>query len=128
VLATRPGGRPAPPRNPRHSQRVGTDVGIAVIGTVLFGTLHLAAGPREDLLAAAFSRSAGRVLLASHGFMIVALILVLALPRQIPEHASASGGGRRLAGDRSHRRTPDRLTRVAARHLGDELVDRVLVR
>jgi hypothetical protein len=67
------------------SQRIGTAVGIAIIGTVLFGTLTVVAGPYA--VAAAFSRSAQLALLANLGFMIVALILVLALPRQIPEHA-----------------------------------------
>jgi Na+/melibiose symporter-like transporter len=67
------------------SQRIGTAVGIAIIGTVLFGSLKFA--PGLHAVAAAFSRSAQLALLANLGFMIVALILVLALPRQIPEHA-----------------------------------------
>jgi EmrB/QacA subfamily drug resistance transporter len=67
------------------SQRVGTAVGIAVIGTVLFGSLKFVPGP--NALASAFTHSAQLALLANLGFMIVALILVLALPRQIPEHA-----------------------------------------
>jgi EmrB/QacA subfamily drug resistance transporter len=67
------------------SQRVGTAVGIALIGTVLFGSLKLVPGPHAA--ASAFARSAQLALLANLGFMIVALILVLALPRQIPEHA-----------------------------------------
>jgi hypothetical protein len=67
------------------SQRIGTAVGIAVIGTVLFGSLHFVPGPHAA--ASAFSRSAQIALLVNLGFVIVALILVLALPRQIPEHA-----------------------------------------
>lgn len=67
------------------SQRVGTAVGIAVIGTVLFGSLKFAPGPHA--VASAFARSAQLALLANLGFMVVALILVLALPRQIPNHA-----------------------------------------
>jgi EmrB/QacA subfamily drug resistance transporter len=67
------------------SQRVGTAVGIALIGTVLFGSLKLVPGPHAA--ASAFARSAQLALLANLGFMFVALILVLALPRQIPEHA-----------------------------------------
>jgi len=67
------------------SQRVGTAVGIAVIGTVLFGSLKFVTGPAAA--AAAFSHSAQLALLANLGFMIVALILVLALPRKIPDQA-----------------------------------------
>src|SRR5580693_5683982 len=67
------------------SQRVGTAIGIGVIGTVLFGSLKFAAGPH--MVASAFAHSAQLALLANLGFMVVALILVLALPRQIPQHA-----------------------------------------
>jgi EmrB/QacA subfamily drug resistance transporter len=67
------------------SQRVGTAIGIGVIGTVLFGSLKFAAGP--DMVASAFAHSAQLALLANLGFMVVALILVLALPRQIPQRA-----------------------------------------
>jgi EmrB/QacA subfamily drug resistance transporter len=67
------------------SQRVGTAIGIGVIGTVLFGSLKFAAGPQ--VVANAFAHSAQLALLANLGFMVVALILVLALPRQIPQHA-----------------------------------------
>jgi MFS family permease len=66
------------------SQRVGTAVGIAVIGTVLFGTLKFTAGPHR--VATAFTHSAQLALAANLGFMVVALILVLALPRKIPGH------------------------------------------
>jgi EmrB/QacA subfamily drug resistance transporter len=67
------------------SQRVGTAVGIGVIGTVLFGSLKLTPGPSP--VASAFAHSAQLALLANLGFMVAALILVLALPRRIPEHA-----------------------------------------
>jgi EmrB/QacA subfamily drug resistance transporter len=64
------------------SQRVGTAVGIAIIGTVLFGSLKFTPGPHS--VAAAFTHSAQLALLANLGFMFVALVLVLALPREIP--------------------------------------------
>jgi EmrB/QacA subfamily drug resistance transporter len=67
------------------AQRVGTAVGIAIIGTVLFGSLKVVPGPHA--VATAFTHSAQLALLANLGFMVVALILVLALPREIPEHA-----------------------------------------
>jgi EmrB/QacA subfamily drug resistance transporter len=66
------------------SQRLGTAIGIAVVGTVLFGTLRFVPGP--DAVASAFSHSAQLALLANLGFMALALVLVLALPRTIPGH------------------------------------------
>ena len=64
------------------AQRAGSAIGIAAIGTVLFGNLHVRPGP--DAMAAAFSHSSQLALLASAGFIVLALVLVLALPRQIP--------------------------------------------
>ena len=66
------------------SQRLGTAIGIAVIGTVLFGTLRFVPGPAA--VANAFSHSAQLALLANLGFVALALVLVLALPRTIPGH------------------------------------------
>jgi EmrB/QacA subfamily drug resistance transporter len=65
------------------SQRLGTAIGIAVIGTVLFGSLRFVPGPAA--VASAFSHSAQLALLANLGFVALALILVLALPRTIPD-------------------------------------------
>jgi MFS family permease len=64
------------------SQRLGTSIGIALIGTVLFGSLRFVPGPAA--VARAFSHSAQLALLANLGLMTLALILVLALPRDIP--------------------------------------------
>ena len=64
------------------SQRVGTAIGIAVIGTVLFGSLKVTRSPQS--VATAFTHSAQLALAANLGFMAVALILVLALPRTVP--------------------------------------------
>jgi EmrB/QacA subfamily drug resistance transporter len=64
------------------AQRVGSAIGIAVIGTVLYGNLSVRPGP--DAVAAAFSHAAQLALLANVGFIVLALILVLGLPRQIP--------------------------------------------
>ena len=65
------------------SQRVGTAIGIGIIGTVLFGSLKFMPGPHA--VAVAFTHSAQLALLANLGFMFVALVLVLALPREIPQ-------------------------------------------
>ena len=68
------------------AQRIGTALGIAVIGTVLFGTLHIQPGPAA--VPAAFTHSAQLALLTNVGFVVLALILVLALPRRIPAHGA----------------------------------------
>jgi EmrB/QacA subfamily drug resistance transporter len=64
------------------AQRIGSAIGIAVIGTVLFGTLHVR--PAPNAVASAFSHSAQAALLANVAILVLALILVVALPRQIP--------------------------------------------
>jgi len=71
------------------AQRLGTAIGIAIIGTVLFGTLHLGSGsarPDPQAVARAFSHSAQLALLANLTFVVISLILVVALPRRIPGH------------------------------------------
>jgi EmrB/QacA subfamily drug resistance transporter len=69
------------------AQRLGTAIGIAIIGTVLFGTLHLSSasarsGPQA--VARAFTHSAQLALLTNLAFVIISLVLVVALPRRIP--------------------------------------------
>jgi EmrB/QacA subfamily drug resistance transporter len=64
------------------AQRIGSAIGIAVIGTVLFGTLSIRPGP--DAVAHAYAHSAQLAMLVSVAFVLVALLLVVALPRQVP--------------------------------------------
>jgi EmrB/QacA subfamily drug resistance transporter len=64
------------------AQRLGSAIGIAVIGTVLFGTLHVRPGP--NAVASAFSHSSQLALLANVAILVLALVLVMALPREIP--------------------------------------------
>ena len=64
------------------AQRLGSAIGIAVIGTVLFGNLNFRPGP--NAVASAFSHSAQLALLVNVAFVLIALLLVIALPRQIP--------------------------------------------
>lgn len=73
-------------------QRVGSALGIAVIGTILFGNLHITPGPHP--LAEAFGRAATLATAASLGFSLASLGLVFALPgttqpprRTTPRHA-----------------------------------------
>lgn len=60
-------------------QRIGSAVGIAVIGTVLFGTLHVVPGP--DAVALAFAHSATMAMGVSAALSVVAFGLAFALPR-----------------------------------------------
>jgi EmrB/QacA subfamily drug resistance transporter len=62
-------------------QRIGSAIGIAVIGTVLFGTLHVVPGP--DALATAFGHSATLAMGVSAVLSVVAFCLVFALPSAV---------------------------------------------
>jgi EmrB/QacA subfamily drug resistance transporter len=62
------------------AQRVGSAIGIAIIGTVLFGTLHFSAGP--NAVALAFGHSATLAMAASAGLSAAAFVLVFALPKR----------------------------------------------
>jgi EmrB/QacA subfamily drug resistance transporter len=64
------------------AQRLGSAIGIAVIGTVLFGNLHIHREPHA--VASAFSHSSQLALLVNVAFVLIALLLVIALPRQVP--------------------------------------------
>ena len=64
------------------AQRLGSAIGIAVIGAVLFGNLYSRPGPKT--VASAFSHGSQLALLVNVAFVVVALFLVTALPRQIP--------------------------------------------
>ncbi|MGX9789465.1 MFS transporter [Mycobacterium sp. MMS18-G62] len=63
-------------------QRIGSAIGIAIIGTVLFGTLHVKPGP--DAVAVAFGHSATMAMGASAVLSVVAFGLAFALPRSVP--------------------------------------------
>ncbi len=61
-------------------QRIGSAIGIAVIGSVLFGTLDVA---KPTDLAPAFAASAGHAMLVSAIFAVCAFALVFVLPKQV---------------------------------------------
>jgi len=63
-------------------QRVGSAVGIAVVGSVFFGTLTVT-GNTPDAVAEAFTTSAASAIALSAGLGVLALILVFALPRRV---------------------------------------------
>jgi EmrB/QacA subfamily drug resistance transporter len=64
------------------AQRIGSAIGIAVVGTVLFGTVSVPHG--RGGVARAFTHSAQLAMLVSVAFVLLALLLVVALPRQVP--------------------------------------------
>lgn len=78
-------------------QRVGAAIGIAVIGSVLFGTLEFTTrGP--DAAAIAFGHSATYALAVNAAFSIAAFLLVLALPGHAHEREVRGGGAASPAG------------------------------
>jgi EmrB/QacA subfamily drug resistance transporter len=62
------------------AQRVGSAIGIAIIGTILFGTLRFSPGP--DAVALAFGHSAALAMAASAAFSVAAFGLVFVLPKR----------------------------------------------
>ena len=83
-------------------QRVGTAVGIAVIGSVFFGTLSFPSDrrPTSTTWRTRSARSATAALLVSAAFAVVAFLLVFTLPRTVGRRRRRSGGGPRGGGGR----------------------------
>ncbi|GLZ76173.1 MFS transporter [Actinorhabdospora filicis] len=63
-------------------QRIGSAIGIAVVGSVLFGTL-VVRGNTPAAVATGFSEAATNAILVSACLSLAALLLVLALPRRV---------------------------------------------
>ncbi len=63
-------------------QRVGSAIGIAVVGSVLFGTLSVT-GSSPAALADAFAHSATSALAVSAGLSVVAFLFVFTLPKRV---------------------------------------------
>ncbi len=72
------------------AQRVGSAFGIAVVGTVLFGSLH-PAGPGAGAIAAAFGHSLRAALGVNIGLIAVALALAAFGPRTAAAGPGAAG-------------------------------------
>lgn len=66
-------------------QRLGSAIGIAIIGSVFFGALSIPAQgpPTANDLAVAFTHSATSALAVSASFAVVAFLLVFALPKRV---------------------------------------------
>jgi EmrB/QacA subfamily drug resistance transporter len=63
-------------------QRVGSAIGIAIIGSVLFGTLSIT-GHDASAVATGFTHSAAAAMGVSTAFSVVAFLLVFALPKKV---------------------------------------------
>ena len=76
-------------------QRVGSAIGIAIIGSVLFGTLSLPTRgrPTPEDLATAFTHSATCALAVSAAFAVISFFLVFTLPKRVGPGPHASGSG-----------------------------------
>ena len=68
-------------------QRVGSAVGIAIIGSVLFGSLTIT-GP--DTVASGFTSAAADAMAVSVAFSVAALLLVFVLPKRTETHRPPS--------------------------------------
>ncbi|MCU1409525.1 MAG: transporter [Rhodoglobus sp.] len=65
-------------------QRIGAAIGIAIIGSVLFGNIGPIAGPAD--LPAAFGQAATPALAVSAAFAVAAFLLVFTLPKRVELH------------------------------------------
>lgn len=69
------------------AQRIGTAIGVAIISSILFGTLSFAsATPSPAQMADAFAHSAMLAMSMSALLTIVSIALVFALPKKLPQH------------------------------------------
>lgn len=69
------------------AQRIGTAIGVAIISSILFGTLSFAsATPSPAQVAESFAHSAMLAMGMSALLTIVSIALVFALPKKLPQH------------------------------------------
>jgi MFS family permease len=67
-------------------QRVGSAAGIAVVGSVLFGSLSFPPGrPTPEVVADAFAHAATMAMATSAALAVVAFLLVFTLPRRVDD-------------------------------------------
>ncbi|MEA9985464.1 MULTISPECIES: MFS transporter [Subtercola] len=80
-------------------QRIGSAVGIAIIGSVLFGSLTIA-GRTPAAVATGFTNAAASAMLVSAAFAVLAFLLVFALPKRVNSWGSGApaAGGHAAAG------------------------------
>jgi hypothetical protein len=67
-------------------QRVGSAAGIAVVGSVLFGSLSFPPGrPTPEVVADAFAHAATMAMATSAALAVAAFLLVFTLPRRVDD-------------------------------------------
>ncbi|PPF90234.1 MFS transporter [Subtercola sp. Z020] len=99
-------------------QRIGSAVGIAIIGSVLFGSLVIS-GPSQDAVATGFSHAAASAMMVSAIFAVAAFLLVFTLPKRVatwggkPDGATGGKPGADAAGGR-----PEGAAPAAGAHAG----------
>jgi EmrB/QacA subfamily drug resistance transporter len=70
-------------------QRVGTAIGVAIIGSILFGTLNFGQGkPTAEIIANTFKDGAANAMLTSTLMAAAAFLLVFSLPKAIKLHGA----------------------------------------
>jgi MFS family permease len=86
-------------------QRLGTAIGIAIIGSVFFGTLSIPTHKRPTPadLAVAFTHSATCALAVSSAFAVLSFLLVFALPKRV-------GPGPRPSPSKAHQAPPAEMS------------------
>jgi len=73
-------------------QRIGSAVGIAVVGSVLFGGIARANITDRSQIPQAFTDAAAWAIGLSAALSVVAFVLVFALPKRVAGHGPAAGG------------------------------------
>ena len=73
-------------------QRIGSAVGIAVVGSVLFGGIARANITDRSQVPQAFTDAAAWAIGLSAALSVVAFVLVFALPKRVAGHGPAAGG------------------------------------
>lgn len=71
------------------AQRIGSAIGVAIIGSILFGALHFGPGTTPASIAADFKTGAANAMGMSAILAVVAFALVFSLPRRIQLHGAA---------------------------------------
>ena len=77
-------------------QRVGSAVGIAVIGSVLFGSLTVD-GPGPEAVAGGFTHAAAQAMGVSTGFALLAFLLVFTLPTKVQSYGGPPAKSKQAA-------------------------------
>ncbi|MEO0048878.1 MAG: hypothetical protein RL556_210, partial [Actinomycetota bacterium] len=70
-------------------QRLGTAIGVAIIGSILFSAIKFTGQPTQAMVAAAFKEGASNAMLTSAIMAVAAFLLVFSLPRKIQLHGQA---------------------------------------